>query len=85
VGVIDRLRSWLGRADRAVTEVELSAMDRMHRAEDAADDATGGRFYDTLERADEEAEELLERLHLDEEDDTPAEPASGDTPRDGAA
>ena len=28
-------------------------------------DATGGRYYDTVEKADEEAGDLLERLHLD--------------------
>jgi len=39
----------------------------VHHAEDRVDEATGGRYYDTVEKADDEAGELLERLHLDEE------------------
>jgi hypothetical protein len=81
MGVLDRLRRWLGRADQATAEVEFAAMEGVHRAEDAVDEATGGRFYDALERADEEAGELLERLHLDEEDED-AE-ASGEEPAPG--
>jgi hypothetical protein len=58
----------------------------VHHAEDRIDDATGGRYYDAVEKADEEAGELLERLHLDGEpgqgrdaagDTTDSEPDSG--------
>lgn len=51
-----------------MTHADYAAMDAVHRAEDRIDDATGGRFYDAVEKADEEAGELLERLHLDEPD-----------------
>ncbi len=66
MGVLDRLRRWLGRADDAAAGVERAAMEGLHKAEDAVDHATGGRLYDTLEKADEEAEELVERPHGDE-------------------
>jgi hypothetical protein len=71
VGVLDRLRRWLGKADEATTEIEFAAMAGMHRAEDAVDDASGGRFYDAVERVDEEAGDLLERLHLEAEETEP--------------
>ena len=77
MGLLDRLRRLLGKADEATTEIEFAAMAGMHRAEDAVDEASGGRFYDAVERADEEAGEVLERLHLDAEDD---EPDEGQTP-----
>jgi hypothetical protein len=76
VGVLDRLRRWLGRVDDATTEVELGALDGLHRAEDALDDATGGRLYDALEKADEEAEALHARLHPDEDGESPPGTAS---------
>jgi len=71
--VFDWLRRLFGRADSALTKVDYAALDAMHHAEDRLDDATGGRFYDTVEKADEETDELLERLHRDAEDeDRPA-------------
>ena len=83
MGVLDVLRRWLGRADQAATDVEFAAMAGMHRAGDAVDEATGGRYYDAVEKADEEAGDLLERLHLDEEDEEQSDTASGGKP--GAA
>ena len=50
-----------------MNDADLAALDAVHRAEDRLDDVTGGRYYDTVEKADEEAGELLERLHLDGE------------------
>ena len=77
MGFLERLRSWISRAETASNELEYTALDGVHRAEDAVDHATGGRFYDTLERADEEADELLDRVGLGE-DEEPATP--GDEP-----
>ena len=48
-----------------MTEADYAALDAVHRVEDRLDDATGGRFYDAVEKTDEEAGDLLERLHLD--------------------
>jgi hypothetical protein len=74
MGIVDSIRRLFGRADQAMTDADYAAMEAVHRAEDRIDDATGGRFYDTVEKADEEAGELLERLHLDNEpgDEQPA-------------
>lgn len=75
--LLDRLRSWIWKAEETANEVEYAALEQVHRAEDRVDEATGGRFYDTLERADEEADELLERAHLEglpDGEPTPAEP-----------
>jgi hypothetical protein len=70
VGLLDRLRRLIWRAEEASNELEYSALDAVHHAEDAVDERTGGRFYDALEKTDEEAEEVLEKLHLDERDDS---------------
>lgn len=67
--VLDSIRRLFGRADQAMTQVDYAAMDAVHHAEDRIDEASGGRFYDAVEKADEEAGELLERLHLDDEPD----------------
>jgi len=67
MGVLDSIRRLFGRADQAMTQADYAAIDAVHRAEDRIDDATGGRFYDAVEKADEEAGELLDRLHLDDE------------------
>ena len=64
---LERLRGWIWRTEEASNELEYAALDAVHHAEDAVDERTGGRFYDTLERADEEAEDALERLGLDDE------------------
>jgi hypothetical protein len=66
MGLIDRLRGWIWRAEEASNELEYAALDAVHQAEDAVDERTGGRFYDALEHADEEAGEALERLGLDD-------------------
>jgi hypothetical protein len=66
VGLLDGIKRLLGRAEDAVTEAELGVIEAVHRAEDAVDEATGGRYYDAVERIDEEADELGEKLHLDD-------------------
>jgi hypothetical protein len=76
MGVLAALRRWLGKADEATTEFELSTIEHVHRAEDAVDEATGGRFYDALEKADEEAEALHHRLHPGETDEGGREESS---------
>ena len=70
MGLLDRLRNLIWRAEEASNELEYSALDAVHHAEDAVDERTGGRFYDALEKTDQEAEEVLEKLHLDERDDS---------------
>jgi hypothetical protein len=67
MGLLDSIRRLLGRAENAMNEVDYAALDAVHQAEDRIDEATGGRFYDSVEKADDEAGELLERLHLDGE------------------
>lgn len=74
MGVLDSIRRLFGRAGNALNEADYAALDTVHHVENRLDDATGGRFYDTVEKADEEAEELLDRLHLD------LEPGQGDAP-----
>lgn len=69
MGLLESIRRLFGRAEQAMNEADYAALDAVHRAEERLDDATGGRFYDTVEKADEEAGELLERLHLDDEAD----------------
>ena len=67
MGLLESIRRLLGRANETLTEAEFAALDTMHDAEDRVDAATGGRFYDAVEKSDEEAGELLDRLHLDNE------------------
>jgi hypothetical protein len=69
MGLLDRLRRLIWRAEEASNELEYSALDAVHHAEDAVDERTGGRFYDALEKTDAEAEDVLEKLQLDEGDD----------------
>jgi hypothetical protein len=71
MGLVDAIRRLFGRAEVALNDADYAALDAVHRAEDRVDEATGGRFYDAVEKADEESGELLERLHLDRE---PGEP-----------
>ena len=66
MGLLDGIKRLLGRADDVVTEAELGVIEAVHHVEDVVDDATGGRYYDAVERLDEEADELGERLHLDD-------------------
>jgi hypothetical protein len=79
MSLLDSIRRLFGRADDAMTEADYAAIDAVHDVEDRLDHATGGRFYDAVEKADEEAGELLERLHLDREPGDEATSASGDT------
>ena len=74
MGLLESIRRLFGRAGNAMTEADYAALDAVHHVEDRLDDATGGRFYDTVEKADEEADELLERLHVD------VEPGEDDAP-----
>ena len=76
MGLLETIRRLLGRADETLAEAEYAALDVVHDAEDRVDDATGGRFYDAVERADEEAGEVLDRLHLDNELGEPETPES---------
>jgi hypothetical protein len=86
MGVLDAIRRFFGRAENAMDEVDYAALDAVHQVEDRVDDATGGRFYDSVEKADEEAGELLDRLHLDNElgeqsgDPAPEAPSTRDRP-----
>jgi hypothetical protein len=67
MGLLDSIRRLFGHAENAMNEVDYAALDAVHHAEDRVDEATHGRYYDAVEKADEEAGELLERLHLDGE------------------
>jgi len=80
MGLLDSIRRLFGRAENALNEVDYAALDAVHHAEDRIDDATGGRYYDTVEKADDEAGELLERLHLDGEPGVD-QPVEGDDSR----
>ena len=85
MGVVDAIRRLFGRTENAMTEADYAALETMHNVEDRVDDATGGRFYDTVEKADEEAGELLDRLHLDnelggDEGDASPEASTGERP-----
>ena len=66
MGLLDRFRAWIWKAEEASNELEYGAIERIHHAEDAVDERTHGRFYDTVEKIDEEADEFGERVHLDE-------------------
>lgn len=74
MGLLETIRRIFGRAEKAMDSADYAALDAVHAAEDRLDDATGGRYYDAVERADEEAGELLERLHLDNEPGEDARP-----------
>ena len=82
MSLLDSIRRLFGRADDVMTEADYAALDAVHDVEDRLDHATGGRFYDAVEKADEEAGELLERLDLDGEPDDDARGAS--TPPESA-
>ena len=77
---LDSIRRLFGRADQAMTQADYAAIDAVHHVEDRLDDATGGRFYDAVEKADDEAGELLDRLHLDHEPEGGDEDAPGPGP-----
>jgi hypothetical protein len=67
MGLLESIRRLFGRAGETLDQADYAALDAMHRVEGELDEATGGRFYDAVEKADEEAGELLDRLHLDNE------------------
>lgn len=78
MGWLDRFRAWIQRTETSSNELEYGALDRLHGAEDKLDEATHGRFYDTLEKADEEAGELLHRVGLDDDEGDRTEPKPDD-------
>jgi hypothetical protein len=82
MGMLDPIRRLFGRAGKAMTDADYAALDAVHDVEDRLDHAPGGRFYDAVEKADEEAGELLDRLHLDDEPE--AEPRGTTSPGDTA-
>ena len=63
--MLDRFRRWIWRTEEAASEVEYGALEALHGVEDELDERTQGKFYDALEKVEEESGELLERLHLD--------------------
>jgi hypothetical protein len=75
---LDRFRRWIWRVEEGSNELEYGVLDEMHRAEDRLDSATGGRFYDAVEEADEKAGRLLEELHLDDEPATNGDASAAD-------
>jgi len=75
MGWLDRFRAWVQRTETKSNELEYGAIDRLHHVEDRLDEATHGRFYGTLEKADEEAGELLDRVGIDDEEESRDEPA----------
>jgi len=76
---LERVRGWIWKVEESSNKLEYAALDEVHKAEEAIDDRTGGRLSDALERIDEESEELLERLHLD--DDVEVDEGSTDAAR----
>lgn len=52
MGLLDRFRRWIWRAEEASNELEYTALDAVHEVEDELDERTHGRFYDTLEKID---------------------------------
>lgn len=73
MGVLDRFRAWFSRAEQKANELDYAMLDEVHRAETAIDERTGGRLYDAMEKADEEAGDVLDYLGLgDEPEDGPA-------------
>ena len=73
MGWLDRFRAWIWRTEAKSNELEYAALDQLHHAEDRVDEATHGRYYDAVEKADEEAEELLDRVGLGDDDEPAAE------------
>ena len=78
--MLDKFRRWVWRVEERSNELEYRALDTVHDVEDELDERTHGRFYDTVEKVDEESEELLERLHLDDEDEADEGRPRGQTP-----
>jgi hypothetical protein len=76
---LDRVRRWIWRVEESSNELEYSVLDEVHRAENALDSATHGRFYDAVEEVDEQSGRLLEDLHLDHEPGSPG--TNGDAER----
>jgi hypothetical protein len=74
MGLLDRFRRWIWRTEERSNKLEYAALDRLHHAEDAIDERTGGRFYDAVEELDESSERVLERLGLDDEDEPAGDP-----------
>ena len=56
-GLLDRFRRWVWRVEERSNELEYKALDAVHDVEDELDEHTHGRFYDTLEKIDDEDED----------------------------
>jgi hypothetical protein len=54
--LLDRFRRWIWRTEEASNELEYRALDAVHEAEDELDERTHGRFYDTLEKIDDDGD-----------------------------
>lgn len=77
MGMLDRLRRWIWKAEEASNELEYTAIEAIDRAEAVVDEHTGGRVGRALETVEEESRELLERLHLDGPDESAVEADDG--------
>jgi hypothetical protein len=77
MALLNRLRRWIWKVEEASNELEYSALEAIEKAEAVADEHTGGRVGRALQTAEDESQELLERLHLDGPDE--AEPDAGST------
>jgi hypothetical protein len=73
MGLLERFRAWIWRTEEKSNELEYGALDRFHDAEDRVDEATHGQYYDALEKVDEEAGELLDRVGLGDDEEPRAE------------
>jgi hypothetical protein len=78
MGLLDRFRRFVWRAEERSNKLEYAVLDEIHDAEDAIDKRSGGRFYDSVEELDDQSEKLLERLGLDDEE--PVADAEGQAP-----
>ena len=68
---LDRFRNWVWRVEERSNELEYSALDEVHKAEDKIDETTHGRFYDAVEGVEERSEDVLHDLHLDTDPGAP--------------
>lgn len=80
MGWLDRFRNWVWRVEERSNELEYSALDEVHKAEDKIDEASHGRFYDTVESVEERSEDVLHDLHLDTDPGAPNEKDETEAP-----
>ena len=65
MGLLDRIRGLIWKAEEASNELEYTAIEAIDRVEAVADEHSGGRVVRALEMVEEESRQLAERLHLD--------------------